>query len=104
MTSTYTNGASSPIGSTLPAPLRVAPDMTSTWNDVELDFDTAADCIVRAHQNDGQHRDGSMAPTAHRNTASATSLRGHRSRPALRGVRDHPGQGVPRGAGQAIRS
>lgn len=51
-----TNGASV-IGSSLPAPLRTAPDMPSTWNDVELDFDTAADRIVKAHERDGEHRD-----------------------------------------------
>lgn len=74
MTSTYTNGASSPLGSTLPAPLRVAPDMTSTWNDVELDFDTAADRIVRAHQNDGQHRD--LPVTGGLNTWAIAPLNG----------------------------
>ena len=41
----------------LPAPLRVVPDMPSRWNDVELDFDTAAERIVRAHEKDGEHRD-----------------------------------------------
>ena len=42
---------------TLPPPLSTAPDMASTWGDVELDFDTAADRIVRAHRNDGAARD-----------------------------------------------
>lgn len=51
-----TNGAAV-IGSSLPAPLRTAPDMPSNWNDVELDFDTAADRIVKAHERDGEHRD-----------------------------------------------
>ena len=50
------NGASS-IGSSLPPPLRTAPDMASSWKDVELDFDTAADRIIRAHKDDGEHRD-----------------------------------------------
>lgn len=54
---THTNGAASPLGTTLPAPLLTAPDMASTWNDVELDFDTAAQRIVQAHSNDGIHRD-----------------------------------------------
>ena len=51
-----TNGAAG-IGSSLPAPLRTAPDMPSAWADVELDFDTAAQRIVRAHADDGVHRD-----------------------------------------------
>ena len=54
-----TNGAAG-IGSSLPAPLRTAADMPSTWADVELDFDTAADRIVRAHADDGAHRDLSI--------------------------------------------
>lgn len=51
-----TNGAAT-NGRSLPPPLRVAPDMPARWGDVELDFDTAAERIVRAHQNDGDHRD-----------------------------------------------
>lgn len=51
------NGARAPFGSTLPAPLRTAPDMSSSWTDVELDFDTAAELIVQAHRADGEHRD-----------------------------------------------
>lgn len=57
MSTTHTNGAGPSLGSTLPAPLRTAPDMTSAWSDVELDFDTAAQRIVEAHANDGEHRD-----------------------------------------------
>ncbi len=57
MTTVHTNGAASPLSSSLPAPLRTAPDMASTWNDVELDFDTASERIIRAHKNDGEHRD-----------------------------------------------
>lgn len=57
MNTHYMNGASSPLRSSLPAPLRTASDMTSIWNDVELDFDAAADRIIRAHKNDGEHRD-----------------------------------------------
>ncbi len=41
----------------LPQPLRTAPDMASTWNDGDLDFDTAAEKIVNAHEWDGAHRD-----------------------------------------------
>ena len=51
-----TNGVTSTHRS-LPPPLRVAPDMTSTWDDVELDFDTAAERIVLAHERDGAHCD-----------------------------------------------
>jgi hypothetical protein len=39
------------------APLGIAADMTSRWGDVELDFDEAAQRIVRAHERDGEHRD-----------------------------------------------
>lgn len=31
--------------------------MPSSWKDVELDFDTAAERIIQAHKNDGEHRD-----------------------------------------------
>lgn len=51
-----TNGSAG-VGSSLPPPLRTAADMPSTWADVELDFDTAAERIVRAHAHDGAHRD-----------------------------------------------
>lgn len=51
------NGARAPIGSSLPAPLRTAADMPSSWKDVALDFDTAAERIIQAHKNDGEHRD-----------------------------------------------
>ena len=57
MTTTHMNGASSSLGSSLPKPLRTAHDMTSTWTDVELDFDTAAERVIRAHARDGEHRD-----------------------------------------------
>ena len=55
-----TNGTAE-RGRSLPAPLRVAPDMASRWTDVELDFDTAADRIVRAHEHDGDHHDLPLA-------------------------------------------
>jgi len=51
------NGTSIDEGSTLPAPLRTAPDMPGRWDDVELDFDTAAERIVQAHKNDGEAKD-----------------------------------------------
>ena len=53
---TTTNGAAT-NGRSLPAPLGVAADMTSHWGDGDMDFDTAADRIVRAHARDGAHRD-----------------------------------------------
>jgi len=44
-------------GSSLPPPLRTAPDMPARWDDVELGFDDAAERLVQAHQRDGQHED-----------------------------------------------
>lgn len=44
-------------GTPLLPPLRTAADMPSAWSDVELDFDAAADRLVRAHREDGAHRD-----------------------------------------------
>ena len=38
-------------------PLRVAPDMTASWRDADLDFDTAADRLVDAHRVNGTARD-----------------------------------------------
>lgn len=53
-----TNGAAgAPMGSTLPAPLKTAPDMASAWREVDVDFDTAAEQIIQAHRADGEHRD-----------------------------------------------
>ena len=57
MTNAQTNGASSPLNSSLPGALRTAADMSSTWDDVELDFDTAAERVIQAHARDGEHRD-----------------------------------------------
>lgn len=54
---THTIGVSSPLGGRLPSALRTASNITSTWDAVEVDFDTAADRIIRAHKNDGEHRD-----------------------------------------------
>lgn len=45
----------SPLG--LPPPLRPTPDMPASWQDVDLDFDTAAERFVRRHQADGAARD-----------------------------------------------
>ena len=53
MNGTTTN----PPRSTLPAPLRTATDMASRWDNVELDFDTAADRIIQAHKKDGDAED-----------------------------------------------
>jgi hypothetical protein len=41
----------------LPPPLRVLPDMTASWRDADLDFDTAADRLVEAHRINGAARD-----------------------------------------------
>lgn len=41
----------------MPPPLRPAPDMGATWQDVDLDFDTAAERFVQRHQADGAVRD-----------------------------------------------
>ena len=54
---TMNGTTSSAVRSSLPAPLRTAPDMKYGWDDVELDFDTAAERIVKAHERDGVHRD-----------------------------------------------
>lgn len=43
--------------SRLPPPLRVQSDMASTWRDVDLDFDTAAEALVSTHRADGEARD-----------------------------------------------
>lgn len=54
----HVNGSSSPIARGLPAPLRTARDCASLWTDnIDLDFDSAAERIIRAHANDGEHRD-----------------------------------------------
>ena len=41
----------------LPAPLTVARDMRARWDDIDSDFDTAAQSLVSAHENDGRRRD-----------------------------------------------
>jgi len=41
----------------LTPPLRVAPDMSSIWRDVDMDFDTAANRLVEAHEQNGETRD-----------------------------------------------
>lgn len=57
MTTTHMNGTSSSVRASLPAPLSTVADMSPRWADIETDFDTAADQIIRAHANDGEHRD-----------------------------------------------
>jgi hypothetical protein len=52
-----TNGTSMLGGSTLPPPLRTAPDMRPHWDDVELSFDQAAQRIIAAHAADGHAAD-----------------------------------------------
>jgi len=41
----------------LPSPLTVAKDMRPAWNDVDCDYDTAAEQLVTAHKKDGLLRD-----------------------------------------------
>lgn len=43
--------------STLPAPLRPAPDMKAAWRDVDVDFDTAANQLIADHSRDGAPQD-----------------------------------------------
>jgi len=45
------------LESSLPPPLRTAPDMRARWEDVELSFDDAAERIVAAHAVDGHAAD-----------------------------------------------
>jgi hypothetical protein len=52
-----TNGTSIIGGTTLPPPLRTAPDMRPHWDDVELSFDQAAERIIAAHAADGHAAD-----------------------------------------------
>jgi hypothetical protein len=54
MTQTNGHAAERPM---LAPPLRTAPDMPPRWQDVELDFDTAAERIIQAHKTDGFTRD-----------------------------------------------
>lgn len=56
MTTTHTNGIS-PIGSSLPPPLRVSLDMASRWTNTSSDYDQGAHAIVEAHRSDGEARD-----------------------------------------------
>jgi hypothetical protein len=43
--------------STLPLPLRTAPDMPAHWENVELGFDEAAQIVIDAHKHDGTSHD-----------------------------------------------
>ena len=51
------NGTSIIGGSTLPPPLRTAPDMRPRFDDVDLSFEEAAARIVAAHAADGDASD-----------------------------------------------
>lgn len=51
------NGVTPSFGTSLAPPLRTRSDMPSTWKDVELSFDEAAERIVKSHEADGEHRD-----------------------------------------------
>lgn len=44
-------------GLALRPPLRPAPDMSPSWSDVDLDFDSAAERFIARHRNDGEARD-----------------------------------------------
>ena len=48
----------------LPPPLNVLPDMAPRWRDVDVDFDTAANHVVREHYADGESRDLPIAQSA----------------------------------------
>jgi hypothetical protein len=61
-------------GSSLPPPLVTAPDMRPRWVDVEEDFDTAAERIIRAHENDGEAND---LPVIDLRTWGVVPLDGH---------------------------
>lgn len=74
----------------LTAPLRVAPDMAASWNNVATDFDTAAHAIVQTHDKDGDATDlavtdlSTWAATPKDGTISLAPLSGHREPLALR--------------------
>src|SRR4051794_19792554 len=75
----------------LPPPLRTASDMPARWDDVELDFETAAQSIIDAHAADGTARDlpiadlktWAIAPLD--GTFSLAPLARHHAPKALRG-------------------
>lgn len=85
MTIAHANGSSSPSTTSLPGPLLTASDMQARWSDVELDFDTAAQRVVQAHEADGRHHDlgipdlrtWCVAPTAGRHFALVPLARHH---------------------------
>jgi hypothetical protein len=52
-----TNGSTTRTASSIPGPLRTAPDMPSRWENVELGFDEAAQQIIEAHAKDGAAQD-----------------------------------------------
>jgi hypothetical protein len=52
-----TNGSTTRTASSIPGPLRTAPDMPSRWDNVELGFDEAAQRIIEAHAKDGAAQD-----------------------------------------------
>ncbi len=54
--------------------LRVRPDMTPLWRDVDLDFDSAANVLVDAHRQDGEARD---QPVLDLRVWGITAERGH---------------------------
>lgn len=74
----------------LPPPLRPAPDMRPSWQNVDLDFDAAAERFVQRHQADGAPRDlpvldlrhWGVAP--HGETLALKPLAGHEPQRPLR--------------------
>lgn len=76
----------------LPAPLQTLPDMVGAWRDGDLDFDAAAQLIVRAHERDGEHRDlpigdlRTWAVSAREGKFALVPLAGHHAPRALRGA------------------
>jgi hypothetical protein len=82
---TQTNGQTTTERTTLAPPLRTAPDMPPRWEDVELDFDTAAERIIQAHKTDGFSHD---LPIADLKTWAVAPLEGQFALVPL--TRHHP--------------
>jgi hypothetical protein len=65
------------------SPLHVRPDMPSAWLDADMDFDTAAERIISAHQADGLAKDQPVldlqtwALTAHADHFALQPVAGH---------------------------
>jgi len=74
----------------LPPPLRPASDMRAHWQDVDLDFDAAAEQFVKRHQGDGTPRDMPVMDLRHWGVAphnehfALKPLAGHEPEKSLR--------------------